>query len=150
MFSDATLDDHGDALRMQSPTDRAALGHAAEERFTWSNAGTANPSLDCGDGRAHALSRHDNTFYLSGLGRLGPGESHLDRLGRDANQTRSSARLIEIESDSLVDIAYEGSISGIKFSLHIDADTPTGNYNICAIAPSGARACIPGGIVVLP
>ena len=58
--------------------------------------------------------------------------------------------LIAIESDSLVDIAYEGSISGIKFSLHIDADTPAGNYNICAIAPSGARACIPGGIVVLP
>ncbi len=56
---------------------------------------------------------------------------------------------LTIDSASVGDTAYDEGFSGLRFSLNVDAETPPGNYSICAVSTSGSRDCIAGGIVVL-
>ncbi|MEP6944647.1 MAG: matrixin family metalloprotease [Acidobacteriota bacterium] len=85
------------------------------------------------------LSRGTSYGLYIGGRQLGSGHIKLD----------INSPHLTIDGDSLIDMDYDEGISGLKFSLKIDAETPPGNYSICAISPSGARDCIAGGIVVL-
>lgn len=73
--------------------------------------------------------------------------------GRDLRSDRlrleAGSPFMSVVGDSLIDMAYDEGVSGIKFTLNIDGRTPPGNYSICAISLAGSRDCVPGGIVVL-
>jgi hypothetical protein len=44
---------------------------------------------------------------------------------------------------------YDGGLSGMRFSLSVDTETPKGNYDVCVISRTGERDCIIGGISIV-
>jgi hypothetical protein len=70
-------------------------------------------------------------------------------LASDRLYIETDSRFVTIDRSSLANMAYDDGLSGLSFELTVDAETPLGNYSVCAVSESGARDCIVGGLSIL-